>query len=175
MKMRMRVPFCLFLMLMDPAAPASANPNAGGGAGVRGGLGTVVPVGQLAISVDAVALSTCIRDPRTGFVGRRAGPGWIQLDTRWKLRNPTNHRVAVPHAAQPGFRLVGAPHLFSGFYTRVPTYDPVIIPHTTATIWWTFAIRRDTRRVFLTVVPPGPHAVLWSVPVPPLSTMKACT
>jgi hypothetical protein len=90
------------------------------------------------------------------------------------LRNMSDRPFPLPHPNHPGFRLVGSHRLHPGFYASYPGYGAVVDPHTADIIPWTFAIRRGTRRVTLTYLPPGRHGLLWSVAVPRPSAARDC-
>ena len=100
--------------------------------------------------------------------------GWEWLYAGWMLSNPGDRDYPLPHPNHPGFRLVGAHRLSPGFYARYPGYGAVVSAHGKDFIPWTFSIRRGTKRVTLTYLPPGPSAVRWVVRVPPPFSTTPC-
>ena len=155
----------LCAVLMSPLSSSALQTHGGPSPPSRGGLGTVLRAGPLGISIDQVAVTTCFRRQRGG-PATPTQPGWEWLETLWVLRNSSNRVFAIPHANHPGFRLVSSHRLYPGFYASYPGYGSEIAPHSKEMIWWTFAIHRGTKHVILTYLPPGPHAVLWSIAVP---------
>jgi hypothetical protein len=132
-----------------------------------GGLKTSLKAGPLNISIARIFATNCRPTiPREPDVPTRSG--WELIFVDWVVRNPGTQSYTFPNLRPPGFRLVLERHLYSGFFSGYPGYDGSISPHTSTSTRWTFAIRRGTRRVTLTFVPPGPKTVLWSIAVPRL-------
>jgi hypothetical protein len=137
-----------------------------------GGLNTSLKAGPLDISIARVFATTCrptvVREPDvpTRF-------GWELIFVDWVLRNPGAHRYTFPDSNHPGFRLVMEHKLYQGFFSGYIGVDGSIPPLSSISDRWTFAIRRGTRRVTLTFVPPGPKIVLWSIAVPRLRPTKS--
>lgn len=160
-------------ILRAPVPSHAVIPRDGSSLTRPGGLGTVLEVGFLAISIDRVTVTTCMRPPH-GRAATPIRPGWEWLYTEWDLRNPGNHPFSLPHPNHPGFRLVAAHHLFPGFYASYPGYSSLIPSRASIVIPWKFAIRRGTKRVSLTYLPPGPSTVLWSIAIPKPSAEIDC-
>lgn len=171
-------PLSLFVVaLLPPSITESRNaaPHAVGALRVWrgassvgvGGLNTSLKAGPLDISIARIFATNCrptiVREPDVP-----TRPDWERIFVDWVVRNPGTLLYAFSASKQPGFRLVLEHHLYSGFFSGYPGYDGSIAPHTSTSIRWTFAIRRGTRRVTLTFVPPGPKLVLWSIAVPRL-------
>ncbi len=160
---------CCLVMLMSPES-SHAMGSRGGDTPIRAaGLWTVLKAGGLDISVIQVSTTTCTTLIQ-GDHSRRTRPGWEWLYVDWQVRNRGDHRFAFPDSNHPGYRMVVGARLYPGVYGGYPGYGAVIDPHTTINMTWTFAIRRGTRYVKLTYVPPGPQRVLWLVVVPRISS-----
>jgi len=163
------------LTLLVSLVPAATLADGVSGTASVGRIGSTLSVGSMSVSLASVNTTTCHEVGHPGMQPPKpTRAGWEWLYTGWMLRNPGGRDYPLPHPNYPGFRLVGAHRLFSGFYASYPGYSSLVPAHGMAFIPWTFSIRRGTKRVTLTYLPPGPRAARWVVRVPPPSSTTPC-
>jgi hypothetical protein len=167
---------CMGFMLLLSSVPALATRVNGVPSSPKvGTIGSTLSVGPISVSLTSVNTTTCHEVGHPGMQPPKpTRAGWEWLYTGWVLRNPSDRDYPLPHPNHPGFRLVGAHRLSPGFYASYPGYGAVVSAHEMDFIPWTFSIRRGTKRVTLTYLPPGPSAVRWVVRVPPPSSTTPC-